>query len=53
MRRQLAATLVEDTLTQVGSGFSQQERTPGEIVAYADAMADMFAAYLDRVAASA
>lgn len=42
----LAAELIETTLTQVGSSFSKTERTDEEIAAYADAMADMFCAYL-------
>jgi AcrR family transcriptional regulator len=42
----LAADLIEATLTQVGSSFSGTERTDDEIAAYADAMADMFCAYL-------
>jgi AcrR family transcriptional regulator len=42
----LAADLIETTLTQVGSSFSETERTDEEIATYADAMADMFCAYL-------
>lgn len=42
----LAADLIEATLTQVGSSFSETERTDEQIEAYADAMADMFCAYL-------
>jgi AcrR family transcriptional regulator len=42
----LAADLIETTLTQVGGNFSEAERTDEEIAAYADAMADMFCAYL-------
>jgi AcrR family transcriptional regulator len=42
----LAADLIETTLTQVGSSFSETERTDEQIVAYADVMADMFCAYL-------
>lgn len=41
-----AADLIEATLTQVGSSFSETQRTEKEILAYADAMADMFCAYL-------
>ncbi len=48
--RLLTADLIEATLTQVGSGFSQVERSQTEIEAYADAMADMFCAYLEQVA---
>lgn len=46
----LAADLIESTLTQVGSAFSSVERTGGEIADYADAMAEMFCAYVDRLA---
>jgi AcrR family transcriptional regulator len=45
----LASDLVEATLTQVGSRFSEVERTAQEIAEYADAMADMFCAYLARI----
>lgn len=45
----LAADLIEATLTQVGSSFSDAERTDEEITAYADAMGDMFCAYLARL----
>jgi AcrR family transcriptional regulator len=45
-RRGLVAQLLEETLTQVGSSFSGIQRTSAEIVAYADAMADMFNAFL-------
>ena len=45
-RRGLIASLIEQTLTQVGSSFSQAERTTAEIDTFADAMADMFNAFL-------
>lgn len=45
----LAADLIETTLTQVGSSFSEAERTDEQIAAYADAMADMICAYLARL----
>lgn len=44
--RQLAGNLIFTTLCTVGSSFSQTRRTKAEIKAYADAMADMFCAYL-------
>ncbi len=44
--RLVAADLIETTLTQVGSSFSEVERSQSEIAIYADAMADMFCAYL-------
>jgi AcrR family transcriptional regulator len=47
---ELAADLVEATLTQVGSSFSEVSRNDAEIVAYADAMAHMFEAYLKELA---
>ncbi|WP_165183957.1 TetR family transcriptional regulator [Caulobacter soli] len=47
--RVLAGDLVKDTLSQVGKAFSESPRTPAEIAAYADAMADMFGAYLESL----
>ncbi len=44
--RRLAADLIESTLTEVGEDFSGCPRTTDEIGTYADAMADMFCAYL-------
>jgi AcrR family transcriptional regulator len=44
--RVLAGELIKTTLSQVGKDFSESPRTPAEIAAYADAMADMFRAYL-------
>ncbi|HUC19226.1 MAG TPA: TetR family transcriptional regulator [Acetobacteraceae bacterium] len=44
--RALAGELITATLTQVGKRFSETPRTRAEIEAYADAMADMFCAYL-------
>ncbi|UAL12379.1 TetR family transcriptional regulator [Caulobacter segnis] len=44
--RDLAGDLMTSTLKQVGKAFSETPRTPAEIAAYADAMADMFDAYL-------
>ncbi len=45
-RRALAGDLITTTLSAVGKQFSESPRTPAEIEAYADAMADMFCAYL-------
>jgi AcrR family transcriptional regulator len=45
----LAANLLELTLTQVGSSFSATPRSDEEISAYANAMADMFCAYLAQL----
>jgi AcrR family transcriptional regulator len=44
--RASAGNLIATTLSQVGKHFSKNPRTPTEIKAYADAMADMFCAYL-------
>ncbi|ESX81196.1 MULTISPECIES: TetR family transcriptional regulator [unclassified Mesorhizobium] len=44
--RELAGDLVMTALSTVGKQFSEAPRTPAEIEAYADAMADMFCAYL-------
>jgi AcrR family transcriptional regulator len=44
--RALAGDLITTTLSTVGKQFSETPRTPAEIKAYADAMADMFCAYL-------
>jgi AcrR family transcriptional regulator len=45
--RSLAGELITTTLSQVGKHFSETPRTSEEIEAYAEAMADMFCAYLD------
>lgn len=47
--RDLAGDLIFTTLSAVGSRFSQTRRTKAEIKAYADAMADMFCAYLKNI----
>ncbi|OCJ00609.1 TetR family transcriptional regulator [Rhizobium sp. AC27/96] len=47
--RALAADLITTTLATVGKQFSETPRTPAEIDAYADAMADMFCAYLESL----
>ena len=44
--RALAGDLIATTLSQVGKHFSKSPRTPAEIEAYAEAMADMFCVYL-------
>jgi AcrR family transcriptional regulator len=44
--RTLAGDLIKKTLSAVGKQFSETPRTPAEIEAYSDAMADMFCAYL-------
>lgn len=47
--RDLAHDLIQSTLSCVGKDFSGRPRTPGDITVYADAMADMFSAYLQRI----
>ena len=47
--RALAGDLITTTLSAVGKDFSESPRTPKEIKVYADAMADMFGAYLKRL----
>ena len=44
--REMAGKLVMTTLGAAGKQFSESPRTPAEIATYADAMADMFCAYL-------
>ncbi|HCL3197351.1 MULTISPECIES: TetR family transcriptional regulator [Pseudomonadota] len=44
--RERAGDLIMTTLSTVGNDFSRTRRTKAEIKAYADAMADMFCAYL-------
>ena len=44
--RALAGDLITTTLSAVGKHFSETPRTSTQIEAYADAMADMFCAYL-------
>lgn len=48
----LAGDLIATTLSAAGKDFSQTTRTPARIDAYADAMADMFCAYLQHIEAS-
>jgi len=43
----LADELITTTLSQVGKHFSETPRTSAEIEVYAEAMADMFCAYLE------
>jgi len=44
--RRLAGDLITTTLSAVGKDYSESPRAPAEIEAYANAMADMFCAYL-------
>ena len=47
--RRRATDLISTTLSTVGKEYSQTPRTPEEIADYADAMADMFCAYLRQL----
>lgn len=47
--RTLAGELITTTLSAAGKHFSGSPRTPAEIEAYADAMADMFQAYIESL----
>ncbi len=47
--RALAADLIKSTIREVGASFSATPRTPDEIHTYAEALADMFDAYLHRL----
>ena len=51
--RELAGDLITTTLSTVGKNFSETPRRPAEIEAYADALADMFCAYVRSMGASA
>ena len=48
-RRALAGDLITATLSAVGKRFSERARTSAEIGTYADALADMFCAYLSSL----
>ena len=48
--RALAADLLTDTLSAVGKQFSERARTAAEINDYADALADMLCAWLEKLA---
>ena len=47
--RALAADLITSTLAAVGKQFSEAPRSSEDIARYADAMADMFCAYLTKL----
>lgn len=47
----LVGDLLKTTVSEVGSSFSETPRSPAEIHAYADALADMVSAYLERLMA--
>jgi AcrR family transcriptional regulator len=47
--RAVAGELITSTLSAAGKNFSESSRTAAEIDTYADAMADMFCAYLESL----
>ena len=47
--RARAGDLITTTLSAVGKDFSESPRSRAEIERYADAMADMFCAYLNSL----
>ncbi|MBS0253483.1 MAG: TetR family transcriptional regulator [Proteobacteria bacterium] len=49
VQQALAAGLIKTTLSAVGKQFSETPRTKAEIAEFADALADMFCAYLDGI----
>ena len=50
--RALAADLITTTLSKLGKHFSESSRSPADIETYAEAMADMFCAYLESLASA-
>jgi len=48
-QRAIAGDIVKTTPSKVGSRFSATPHTPDEIHSYADALADMFCAYLEHL----
>jgi 5'-deoxynucleotidase YfbR-like HD superfamily hydrolase len=48
-KRALAADVIKTTLSAVGKQFSESPRSSAEIDVYADAVADMFCAYLKAI----
>lgn len=48
--RELAGRLITDTMSTAGKQFSESPRTQAEVRAYAEAMAQMFCAYLEDLA---
>ncbi|WP_114240354.1 TetR family transcriptional regulator [Dyella sp. C9] len=47
--RAAASALITATLSAVGKAYSESPRSPRDITLYADAMADMFCAYLEDI----
>ncbi len=50
--RALAAELVKRTLSTVGKSFSERHRTPGDVHAFSEGLADMLCAYLRSLGAA-
>lgn len=48
--RELAGELIKTTLAEVGKRFSETPRSEAEIARHADGLAEMFCAYLDKLA---
>jgi hypothetical protein len=48
--RELAGELIKTTLGEIGKRFWETPRSEAEIARHADGLADMFCAYLDRLA---
>jgi AcrR family transcriptional regulator len=48
--RELAGGLIKTTLAEVGKRFSETPRSEAEIARHADGLADMFCAYLEKLA---
>ena len=48
-KRDLAGELIKTTFSTVGAAFSESPRTEREIELFAEAMADMFCAYLESI----
>jgi hypothetical protein len=44
--------VITTTMSKVGKHFSESRRTSAEIETYAEALADMFCAYLESLAAA-
>src|SRR6478609_1414289 len=47
--RLIASELIKTTLSTAGKDFSEKPRSPKQIKTFADAMADMFCAYLEKL----
>ncbi len=50
-RREVAMTILKMTMSETGKRISEERPLAGRIDVYADALADMFCAYLERLVA--